>query len=160
MDELIRYQRKKKIDERIKCAYVSVPHSFYISIVPALLRERIHVLKEKPAGSTLSEPRFCQDLAGQYSMRLVTASQSRYGPRWSQLMNWLPLIDDLHLIEGNRKIAVTDLAEGWRSSKNIAGGGAVIDIGWHLIDIVLALAGPGHSISDDIQRRCFHQARS
>ena len=148
VDGLIDYEkRKKNTDEGIQCAYVSVPHSLYVNIVPPLLHEKIHVLKEKPAGSTSSELKMYQDLADRYRVRLVTASQGRHGSRWSQLVKWLPLTGDLHLIEGSRKITVTDLAEGWRGSKHIAGGGAVIDIGWHLIDTVLALVGPGYEVS-------------
>ena len=62
---------------------ISVPHSAYREIVPTLLTDGIHVLKEKPAGTTSIELKSYQNLADRFGVRLVTASQSRFGSRWS-----------------------------------------------------------------------------
>ena len=97
-------------------------------VVPTLLQEGIHVLKEKPAGTTSAELEMFQDLARLNEARLVTASQSRYGTRLGQLSQWVPLIGKILLIEGTRKISVPDLGQGWRASKQLAGGGAVHDL--------------------------------
>lgn len=132
---------------RITCAYISVPHSQYVAILPVLLRAGIHVLKEKPAAITSSELRMYHALADHHKIRLVTASDSRYGSRWSQTNDWLPLIGDMQVIEGTRKIMVPDLTQGWRAKKQLAGGGAVNDIGWHLIDIILGIVGSDCEIS-------------
>ena len=74
-------------------------------------------------------------------MRLLTAAQNRYGRYWLQLVAWLPFIGTLHFVEGTRKLDVSNLGVGWRASKSLAGGRALNDIGWHLLDTVLGLAG-------------------
>lgn len=42
-------------DKLSDCAYVAIPHNQYILVIPNLLRNGIHVLKEKPAGVTSVE---------------------------------------------------------------------------------------------------------
>ena len=83
----------------IDCAYVVVPHSMYAEVIPRLLRAKIHVLKEKPAGSSTNEQRYLQQLAFKNSTRLVAAGQSRYGSRYARLQEWIPLIGRIHLVE-------------------------------------------------------------
>ena len=122
----------------VSCAYVAIPHSAYVVVLPLLLGARIHVLKEKPAADTLEELYRFQSLAAQNRIRLMTASQSRYGARFLRIQQLMPLIGRVHSVVGTRKILVTQLGIGWRASKNC---GAMSDIGWHLIDIVLGLTG-------------------
>ena len=61
VDSLLEHQ-KGMTNERITCAYVSIPHSKYLQVVPTLLQEGIHVLKEKPAGTTSAELKMLQDM--------------------------------------------------------------------------------------------------
>ena len=50
-------------------------------------------------------------------------------------------------MKANLKIAVADLAGEWRLSKEVAGGEAVVDLGRHLIDTIVALVNPGYEVS-------------
>ena len=66
-------------NERITCAFVSIPHFNYLRVVPTLLQEGIHVLKERPAGRTSAELELFKDLARLNEARLVTVFPSHYG---------------------------------------------------------------------------------
>ena len=134
-------------EKLIDCAYVAVPHNQYALVIPSLLRNGIHVLKEKPAGVTSAELEHFQNIASAHGTRLVTASQTRHGLRWAHLSQWLPEIGVLLFVEGTRKISVSNLEEGWRARKAIAGGGVVNDLGWHLLDNVLGIIGSGLTVS-------------
>ena len=123
------------------CAYVAVPHDQYASVIPLLIEKGIHILKEKPAGSSLPELEHFQTLATTHGVRLVTASQSRYGSRLEYLSSWLAEVGNIISVEGVRKIEVRDLGEGWRARKSSGSGGAVNDLGWHLIDNIMSLLG-------------------
>ncbi|KAI9771999.1 MAG: hypothetical protein M1840_001287 [Geoglossum simile] len=144
VEKLIHWQDGVDI-AHVDCAYVAVPHCQYGAALPPLFLAGIHVLKEKPAAINATELREFQSLANLHKVRLVTAAQDRYSSRSSRLSEWLPLIGELHFVEGSRKIMVSDLGNGWRASKELAGGGALIDIGWHLVDAVLGLVGKGFS---------------
>lgn len=143
VDELLEHQAKAGPGFQIDCAYVAIPHYQYEFVLPKLLRAGIHVLKEKPAGSTSRELEDFQELATTNNVRLLTAAQFRYGMHRTQLLSWLPFIGVLHFVEGTRRIDVSNLGEGWRASKALACGGALNDIGWHLLDAVLGLIGSG-----------------
>lgn len=144
VDELLEEHRNAGTPFKLDCAYLAVPHACYSEIVPALISNGIHVLKEKPAGMTTADVEYFQSLANEHEVCLVTAAQKRFGEQWRLIQQWLPLVGELQSIEGTRKINVSDLQNGWRARRTIAGGGVVKDLGWHLIDLVLGVAGSGY----------------
>lgn len=134
--------RHGRPQDAIQAAYVAIPHNQYDHVVPLLLKHGLHVLKEKPAGIDMDELRKMQQLATANQVRLCTASQSRYSDRLCQAQKHIPSLGTLRFIEGTRKVSVMNLAEGWRSKSAVAGGGALNDIGWHLLDDVVGFVGP------------------
>ena len=130
---------------RIEAVYVAVPHYSYAEIIPKLLSARIHVLKEKPAAMTPEELLLFQDLARSTMVILNTAGQRRYGSPMARMKEWLHLLGEVSYIEAKLKICISDLAEGWRAKSALAGGGALADIGWHLVDMVTGLATIGQN---------------
>ncbi|KAK2589777.1 hypothetical protein QQS21_012548 [Conoideocrella luteorostrata] len=139
VSQMIEWQRKQDEGLSIECAYLAVPIHAYSEIIPLLLRSNIHILREKPAAKTLEEQDFLQGLAASQNVRLMTASQRRYGESLHRMKEWLPFIGKVHTIEGARKIVVTDLGVGWRARAVLSNGGAMGEIGWHLIDFILGL---------------------
>ena len=140
---------------RIDCAYVAVPHHLYSEVVVPLLEANIHVLKEKPAASTPEELEMFQGLGASGSIRLEVASQRRYGIQLGKMKEWIPFVGTIHTVEATRKISVTNLSEGWRAKTALAGGGAMGDVGWHVLDQVLGLVGNG-SVPSVTYSKIFH----
>ncbi|KAL8741212.1 MAG: hypothetical protein Q9190_006159 [Brigantiaea leucoxantha] len=59
------------------------------------------------------------------------------------------------------KMCVSNLSEGWRASTALAGGGAMVDIGWHLLDTVIGLANVHSGGTPNIAySRLFHVRNS
>ena len=125
----------------IRAVYVAVPHHIYSQVVPLLLQAQLHVLKEKPAATSIEEVMSFQQLAVVNEVLLSTAGQRRYGKDLAKLKEWLPLVGTIHGIKATRKICVPNLAEGWRANNILSGGGAMADIGWHLLDMIVGLVG-------------------
>lgn len=125
------------------CAYVAVPHYQSSTIVNQFLSSKIHVMKEKPAAMTAKELRLFQELAKTNAVTFSTASQMRYSEQARQMQQWLPLIGRVRFAEGLMTVPVRDLGAGWRASRVLSGGGVLIDLGWHLVDLVLKLLGDG-----------------
>ena len=145
VDDMLAWQHadSQDIPPRVEAVYVAVPHHCYARIIPNLLSARIHVLKEKPAAMTPQELQLYQDLARSSSVLLSTAGQRRDGSSMMRMKNWIHLIGEVSYIEAKLKICVSDLAEGWRAKSALAGGGAMADVGWHLVDMVIELATVG-----------------
>lgn len=145
LEDLMKYQKNLETEHQIRCAYVAVPHHVYAQVTPFLLQAGIHVLSEKPAAMHSNELIHFQNIADRHNTCLMIAAQHRYSARSSQLKAWLPRIGNLRHIEGRRFLTVSDLAQGWRANKSLAGGGAIGDVGWHLLDLVLSLTGDNFS---------------
>ena len=127
----------------LDCAYVAIPHYQSSTTIKQLLSSKIHVMKEKPAALTAVELRLFQELARSNDVTFSTASQMRYSEQARQMQQWLPLIRKVRFAEGLRTIPVRDLGAGWRASRVLSGGGVLIDLGWHLVDLVLKLLCDG-----------------
>ena len=125
----------------LDCAYVAVPHYQSSTIVNQFLSAKIHVVKEKPAAMTADELKLFQELAISNAVSFSTASQMRYNEQAQQMQHWLPLIGRVRFAEGIMTIPVRDLGAGWRASRILSGGGVLIDLGWHLVDLVVKLLG-------------------
>ena len=127
----------------IDCAYVAVPHYQSPAIVKKLLSSKLHVIREEPAAMTAIELKSSQELARLNAVTFNTASQMRYSEQAQQMQQWLPLIGKVRFAEGIMTFPVRDLGAGWRASRVLSGGGVLLDLGWHLIDLVLKLLGDG-----------------
>ena len=130
---------RNDVFQPVIAAYVAVPHHCYACVVPDLLSARIHLLKEKPAALTLQELSLYQELAESNSVVLMTAGQRRFGSATEAILHKLEHLGHLSSIEAKLKISVTNLDEGWRAQSVLAGGGAMGDLGWHLLDNVIGL---------------------
>ena len=133
----------------IDCAYVAVPHHLGRTVSQQLLASNIHVLKEKPAAMTRSDLQALQELDISKGLCFTSASQLRYSDHFRQMQEWLPRIGHIRLVDGIRHIFVEDLGVGWRANRELAGGGVLIDLGWHLVNLMLCLIGDGSRIEID-----------
>ena len=145
----------------VDCAYVAVPHYQGAAVLQQLLASKIHVLKEKPAAMSALELESFQKLARSNVVTFSTASQLRYSGQFRQMQEWLPLLGKIRSAEGIQKISVCDLGAGWRASRVLSGGGVLIDLGWHLVDLVLNLLSdssiPGVEFAQVLQTRLSQQ---
>ena len=141
----------------LDCAYVAVPHDQSSIVVNHLLSSKIHVMKEKPAAMDTKELELFQERAISNAVTFSTASQMRYSEQAQQMQQWLPLIGKVRFADGLMTIPVRDLGAGWRASRVLSGGGVLIDLGWHLVDLVLKLLGdltiPGVEFAQFLQTR-------
>ena len=128
--------------QRPDVAFVALPHSEYSTTVSQLLKHRIDVIQEKPLAISSSEGSARVALAKRNGVRLGVAAQRRFSKRYSQLLEWLPLVGTVRAVHIVEKIEVLDLDDGWRRCKAKAGGGVVIDLGYHTIDQLISLFGP------------------
>jgi dTDP-4-amino-4,6-dideoxygalactose transaminase/predicted dehydrogenase len=120
-------------------AYVSLPHNSYGPVVLTLLRAGINVLKEKPAAITLPEFEGYVSAAKDNGSRFGVAVQRRF--TCPVLPDFIKQIGRIRSCEIIRKIVVPDLGRGWRAKWDSAGGGVVVDLGYHSLDATVELFG-------------------
>jgi predicted dehydrogenase len=125
----------------IDIAIVSVPHSEHFEITKLLLEKRIHVIKEKPLGLNYDEASFLINLAKEKSVKLFTVVQRNFREPYIYLKNKLNLIGSPYSFNYRYYKNFSTPPEGWRASQSLAGGGVMIDMGFHLSDIIIRLFG-------------------
>jgi len=137
-------------NETIDAAVVAVPHFVYREILQQLIENRVHILKEKPFAMTLDDAKEMADLAKKYDVKLSIAVQRKYNRVFQSYEEYAPRIGDLFSIHGEYTLNIDKLDDGWRASKKLAGGGAVIDMGYHLLDLITWYFGLPERISADL----------
>lgn len=128
---------------RVDAALVATPNATHADITCDLLAEGIHVLCEKPIATTRRD--VDRMLAAQGGRaRLMVAHNYRFSPNLMMLKTaidagWFgPLVSMSGALGGPYGVASrTD----FRRKRGLSGGGVLIDLGVHLIDVAIWLAG-------------------
>jgi predicted dehydrogenase len=138
-------ERLEQLPGMVDAALVATPNRTHAGIVENLLQAGVSVLCEKPLTTTAEEAKRLYELASHANGRLMAAHSRRFAPQTRALVR---------LIRGGRLGQVKSLSlslggrlDGWasktdfRKNKNLAGGGALIDSGVHLIDLAVWIMG-------------------
>lgn len=128
-------------DARVDAVYVCTPHHLHREHAALAFRAGKHVLVEKPIAGTLADAEAMIADSESAGVKLMVAENFRFLPRVQEARR---------LIEAGRvgEVRLMQLHEqfpfrpgGWRSRKDLNGGGVLIDGGIHKLSAVTYLAG-------------------
>jgi predicted dehydrogenase len=134
-------------DEAIDAVSLALPNFAYADVIPRLIKAGKHVLAEKPLGRSAAEAR-------QFATEADSADVV-HGVGFS--FRRLPAIEAVAQVVGGRGIGdiwhasawyLTDYAStpdtplSWRYDQQQAGGGAIVDVGAHIVSVLKYVAGP------------------
>lgn len=124
----------------VEAAIVAVPHFLHMPISCDLMRKGLHVLCEKPFAISSEDAGAMIECARESGVQLVSANICRYF--WcNQQMRKLVESETLGKLTGFRMIegAVHNwpTVSGFFFDKKMAGGGILMDLGAHLVDLLL-----------------------
>ncbi|MET9182398.1 Gfo/Idh/MocA family oxidoreductase [Kitasatospora aureofaciens] len=128
---------------------VAVPHHAGRAVIEECSARGVHVLKEKPFATSLTEARELAAICQAGQTELMVALQRRFNPIYTSVVQFLDQIGTPFLIDGQYTFHAEDPGSGWRGDVKQAGGGCIIDMGYHLIDLLLWYFGlPSRIIAD------------
>lgn len=122
--------------EDLDFVVVAVPHQSGREVITAAAEHRVHVLKEKPFATSLTEARELAVTCARSGVELMVTLQRRFNPIYSTFHQLYDQIGQPFLIDAAYTMSV-DPAAGWRGQRCLAGGGCIIDMGYHVIDMLL-----------------------
>ncbi len=133
--------REALSEEPADCAVVSLPHYLYPEVVNLALDRGLHVLKEKPFGRTLEDARSMVEAARRTGKVLMVAGQAKHYPAFKRAKALMDTGAIGKLLVCRATITYqwgAALADqwSWRGEHAKSGGVAVIDSGWHILDLV------------------------
>ncbi len=135
---------------RVDAAIVATPNATHGEIASYLLGHGIHVLCEKPMATTPADAETMRAAAARGGARLMAGQCRRFSPSMEALKSLLDTqrLGPLHRLRAALGGRYGDWPQrtDFRRQRSLAGGGVLLDLGVHLIDLVLWLAGPQVSL--------------
>lgn len=134
-----------KLIGKVDAVLIATPNTTHADIACPLLEQGIHVLCEKPICTSTADLNRMLESAARSGARLMAAHCLRFSPNFSMLKQliaagWLGEIREIKAGIGgpyDQGIHRTD----FRRQRGQSGGGVLIDLGIHLIDLSLWLSG-------------------
>lgn len=122
--------------EDLDFVVVAVPHHAGGEVIRTAAEHGVHVLKEKPFASSLGEARELVAVCAENGIELMVTLQRRFNPIYTTFHQLYDQIGQPFLIDAAYTMSV-DPATGWRGNAQLAGGGCILDMGYHLVDMLL-----------------------
>src|SRR5712691_1515246 len=130
--------------DEIEAVIVSTPPQFHEEAVLAALAAGKHVLCEKPLSNSLDACRRMVEAARENGKILTTGFNHRYFPAIRFLKRTLAdgvigKLDHVRAFAGHE--GLSQFRAPWEYDKAVIGGGALMDVGIHLIDLTAYILG-------------------
>ncbi|MGW0583989.1 HAD-IA family hydrolase [Streptomyces sp. NPDC002920] len=142
--------------DAVDLAIVAVPNHLHASVAETVLRAGVPVFVEKPVCLTSDEADRLAEAEAAGGAVLLAGSAARFRADVGELLRLADTVGEIRHVSAGwvRARGIPDGA-GWFTSRQLSGGGALVDLGWHLLDVVAPLLPPGRfrhvvgSLSDD-----------
>lgn len=143
---------EKLISDNFQVAVVAVPHHVYVNIIRILAVNGKHIIKEKPFSTNINEAKKVLQILQDGQIYMGITVQRRFNPIYQTFHQLKKYIGKIYSIEGAYTMNVMSLDAGWRASKELSGGGALIDMGYHFIDLLIWYFGLPTSVTARLTR--------
>ena len=144
-EKLLEYQKPDMV-------IIAIPHKFYLNTIEKFAKEGVHIIKEKPFASSLEEAIVLNNIIKKNNVFLGITLQRRYHPMYIEFKKQIHNLGKIFLIEGTYGLNISQLDEGWRAKYELAKGGALLDMGYHFIDLLIWYMGLPNSITARMSR--------
>lgn len=127
-------------DKELDAVYIATPNKFHVPLAKQALEAGKHVILEKPFAMNYTEAKEAADLSKQLGLVFTIGMNQRFtadSQRIKGLVEQGALGDIYHAkAYWRRRTGIPSLGT-WFSSHEMAGGGALYDIGVHMLDLCL-----------------------
>jgi predicted dehydrogenase len=150
------YSDHKKAIEDLKpdVAIIALPHHLHAKTVLECLDMGVRVIKEKPLSISLDEAKFIRTKVEEKKLFVFTITKRKFYDSVRVVKNYVESTNP-YAYNYIRFIARGTQTSGWRAKKELAGGGVILDLGYHLIGTVQHLFGNISSVKAE-----YGQSRS
>lgn len=148
--------------EDVGAVVVATPNSLLVPIGVAALRSGRHVLIEKPMGRNATEGRALAAEARRSGTVLKVGFRHRYRESLIRAREMLRSGEIGRLIQLRARYgygARPEHEQEWRADAELAGGGALLDEGVHVVDLFHWFAGPAQRAQAELQAAVWNLGR-
>jgi predicted dehydrogenase len=130
--------------ERLDFVDIATPPAGHAPAIVAAARAGVHVLCEKPLTTSVDEYRAARSAVSRAGVVLHTVHNWKYSEAFLTVRQLLAegSLGRLHTIafDTARNGCASSTSDNWRVQAAVAGGGILVDHGWHTFYLLLALA--------------------
>lgn len=141
--------------EKLDFAIIAVPHYLHADIVKKTIEHGVHILKEKPFTTSLEQARELAHMAEKKNIIISLTLQRRFNPIYCTFFQFIDKIGTPFFIDAKYTFFTQSPEEGWRGKKELAGGGCLIDMGYHVVDLLMWYFG----LPDQVFAECSYTAK-
>ena len=130
------------LGDRVDAVLITTPHHLHFPLAAEALRRGLPALVEKPALISISQLHELQALEQKHGAFVQAGQMQRFGQEENWLKRWLqseafgePRLFNLEIYQ-NIEGYVSHQPDGWILDKNKAGGGVVISVAVHILDLL------------------------
>lgn len=122
---------------------ICTPPCFHADLMLKACRSGLHVMCEKPLICSLETLRQVQKTAAEQERAIFVVNNWKYAPLWLQIFEWLDqdrigAVSDVSLNVLRTSASGGGLSD-WRRCPETAGGGILLDHGWHQLYLILSI---------------------
>lgn len=139
-------------------ALVTIPHSAHFAVCELLLEHRKHVIKEKPFAIRPRDAALLSKLATEADRSVYTLVQRSFVPTFGFVARNLSRIGRPYWFSYEYHMDIPAVTSGWRADYSQALGGVMLDMGYHLIDVVNRFFGLPSSVQSTFLH-CYEEMR-
>jgi predicted dehydrogenase len=136
--------------ENLDIVFITTPVSSHYSIAQSCIRKGINFFIEKPLCKNVEEAsKLCDDLKNAPHIIHSVGFNRRFIDTFAKAKSLLDagILGEITNVKATMYVSnIFSKGTGWRSSKNLSGGGVLLDLGSHVVDLLLWYFGPIESI--------------
>ncbi len=131
-----------KTDE-IEAVYIASPVFCHLEQVEAAAKAKKHILLEKPLGLDVKEAEKIEKICKKYGVKLCTAFMMRFHAYHQKIREIIQsgALGEIVSARAQFTCWYPEMANVWRQNKKLSGGGALMDLGVHSVDLIRYITG-------------------
>lgn len=139
----------------IDAVYIATPANVHYQQVLASAKAGKHILCEKPLGLTADEAKGMLQVCKEHNITLGTALMMRFHSQHQAALQWIQEGKLGKPVYGRAQLSCwyPPMPQAWRQQPQEGGGGSLIDMGGHCIDLLEMFFGPVSRVSCFIRNR-------
>lgn len=123
--------------EQLDVVFICLPHNLHKEATIFALSNNLHVIKEKPFALTVNEGEELVQQARRKTRSILTIMQRRGHHTYILGKKLMNEIGEPFLFRVHYSFNGGPYDFGWRGKREIAGGGAILDMGYHMLDLII-----------------------
>ena len=130
-------------DPEVDAVYIASPVKFHAEQAKMAADHGKHILIEKPLAMTSAEGQSILDYCENKGVKLAVGFMMRFGSYVSEIKKAVQQGKIGDLVSGFAQFTCwyPDIPDAWRQSRSSSGGGALMDMGIHCIDLIQYITG-------------------